>query len=470
MRFNIRTLILCFTLFNFFNVLKGQEIDWEKMLVEDIENVNLVYKPVVSFGAGYLNFIGDVKNNTSNPLTGSLAFKANMHAFLDAAHHYKFNWYVILTIPGKNGTPLTVNQRDYYNPSKNFRFQTDLLMFGLNAHYDFDHFIKKTAFIRPFVSLGAEFLTFSTKADLNGEYFDGRVWVKNVPYNYWNDGTIRSRPQSDERPSFLMNTDNDYETDLRSSALNLSGTYTQYALAIPFEVGLDFTISNRTSMRLSYGYHYTFTDNIDNVNKNNNIYGITNSRGMDGIGLTSISLHLDLFSDPKMLRLNRLLLELGEFDYDLIGDEDGDDVFDINDRCLNTPKDVPVDSVGCPFDEDGDGVPDHRDKDNFSQPGSIVDQYGVEIPDALVWSHLGQEALPRDQVAMYLELINNLSAGSGRRYGSVEIPEKFKSLDIDGDGYISFDEVLRAIDAFFDFENELSTQDIYELNEFFFAQ
>ena len=31
-------------------------------------------------------------------------------------------------------------------------------------------------------------------------------------------------------------------------------------------------------------------------------------------------------------------------------------------------------------------------------------------------------------------------------------------------------EVLKTIDAFFDFDSDLTTQDIYELNDFFFSQ
>ena len=50
------------------------------------------------------------------------------------------------------------------------------------------------------------------------------------------------------------------------------------------------------------------------------------------------------------------------------------------------------------------------------------------------------------------------------------IPDKFKSIDTDKDNYISFDEMLKEIDRYFDFESQLSAPDIYELNSFFFAQ
>lgn len=467
MRLSIRISVLSVIL-SCFLVTHAQELDWEKMLIEDVENINPVYMPVVGFGAGYINYMGDIKNNSSTPLIGSLAFKVNMHAFIDAQKHYKFNLYAMFTIPGDNGTPMTVVQRNYVHPDKNFRFQTDLLTFGVNAHYDFDHFIKKSSLLKPFVSIGVEFLTFNSKADLmNGK----------SNYNYWTDGTIRDRPQSDERLSKLVKPDEIYETDIQSDKELNKIQYNQYSISVPFDIGVEFNISNRTSIRLGYSYHFNFTDNIDNVSSKNSIVSTVynldikdNGLAFDNYGYTYASLHFDLFSDPKMLRLNRMMLVLDNFDYDLIGDEDGDDVWDINDKCLHTPNKVEVDTTGCPIDIDRDGVPDYLDKDAYTPAGAIVDQNGVEIPDNLIWANLGQEALPRDQVEMYLSIMNNLGTGTGRRLGSVEIPEKFKTVDADGDGYISFDEVLKTIDAFFDFDTELTTQDIYELNDFFFSQ
>jgi hypothetical protein len=52
----------------------------------------------------------------------------------------------------------------------------------------------------------------------------------------------------------------------------------------------------------------------------------------------------------------------------------------------------------------------------------------------------------------------------------VPIPLKFKSVDTDNDNYISFDEMLKAIDDYFDFRSALTASDIYELNNFFFSQ
>jgi Ca2+-binding EF-hand superfamily protein len=51
-----------------------------------------------------------------------------------------------------------------------------------------------------------------------------------------------------------------------------------------------------------------------------------------------------------------------------------------------------------------------------------------------------------------------------------DLPEKFHSLDIDTDAYLSFDELLKAIDDFFDYRSELNTEEVYRMINFFFAQ
>jgi hypothetical protein len=455
------TCILCFSL-----TIIGQERDWEKYLQQDVENVNPTYMPVVGAGVGYLSFIGDVRNNTSNPLMGSPALKINVHAFFDPNKHYKFNFYVLSTLLSKNG--LVVNQRDYLKPENNYSFKSDMTIIGINFHYDFDHFIKKTSFVRPFVSIGGEMVSFSSKADTT--WFDDKS-KKHLPIYYWADGTIRDNPQADERQSKIVKPDGAYLKDLSS---NNSIKFSQNMPAIPIEAGLDFKITERTNIRLAYALHYTFTDYIDGITSvasksfANKIKG--NSVN-DMFGYTYFSLHFDLFSDPKMLRLNKLFAMLDDDDVaSLFGDEDNDGIPDVIDRCPHTPKGVLVDTVGCPFDADGDGVPDYMDKQPGSSVGAIVDIDGVEIQDGVVWENLNTEALPRVQVEMVISAMNNLANGTGRRFGKVEIPPKFKSLDLDGDGYISFDEVLKAIDAFFDFDSDLTTQDIYELNDFFFSQ
>lgn len=75
-------------------------------------------------------------------------------------------------------------------------------------------------------------------------------------------------------------------------------------------------------------------------------------------------------------------------------DSDGDGVYDnfdyrydlhfiteqYYDKCPETPLGVKVDKYGCPFDSDGDGIPDHLDKCPGTPSGLKVDRDGCPPP------------------------------------------------------------------------------------------
>jgi len=65
-------------------------------------------------------------------------------------------------------------------------------------------------------------------------------------------------------------------------------------------------------------------------------------------------------------------------------DSDGDGVFDGLDRCPNTPAGATVDANGCPVDSDGDGVWDGLDKCPNTPRGVAVDRDGCPIPEPAV--------------------------------------------------------------------------------------
>ncbi|MEW6168471.1 MAG: OmpA family protein [Pseudomonadota bacterium] len=60
-------------------------------------------------------------------------------------------------------------------------------------------------------------------------------------------------------------------------------------------------------------------------------------------------------------------------------DQDGDGVPDSRDRCPDTPEGVNVYSDGCPTDLDGDGVPDYLDKCPNTPKGMLVGPDGCEL-------------------------------------------------------------------------------------------
>jgi hypothetical protein len=430
----------------------------EDLLYTEVDNLNPVYKPVVGFGGGTFNFFGDVHDLNQNPMNGTLGYQVNITTFIDNKHLIRGSLFFM-------GGALSGNERSHSDLNRNMNFKSDILMFGFNLNYDFDNFYKKFRRVHPFISVGFEIMNFNSKVD-SFTNIEGAP----VHYNYWSDGTIHSVPETIDNignaRSTLIDRDYKYETDLRDYNWGL-GQYPQYSFAIPIDVGLDFWLTDRLMFRVGTSYHIAFTDLIDHVSSKNTS-GVVGDKKNDNFMYSYISMHLDLFSSKKTLAVQRLFADV-EFDPTLMSDEDYDGYFDGWDKCPGTPNRVKTDTTGCPLDDDYDGVPNYLDDEPNSRFGAYVDNRGVEISEDDLIAKLDlSSAVPRQDVEMYLR-----TPTSYDRYNNVtskEIPPKFKNVDDNNDGYISFDEILKEIDKFFDFSTELSSDDIYELNNFFFAQ
>ncbi len=455
-----RTILLLAFLLSFAPA-RSQEDELDRMLNEEVENINPVYKPVVGFGIGVLNYFGDIKNNYYSPSMGTLGYKVNVSTYIDNNHYYKADFFFM-------GGKLTGNERSFSDPFRNFNFQTSIYNFGFDINYDFDHLYKnKTKRLHPFISLGISTTLFNSKTDSLGSYIDPDTHeqVSGQHYYYWRDGTIRNLPEisGNENSSVIMKRDFKYETNLRDADWGM-GKYPQYAFVIPFDIGLDFQLSERMMLRIGNSFCYTFTDLLDHVS-HKNTSGIIGNKMHDFYNFTYVTYHLDLFSSPKMLKVERLFREV-EFDPTFFDDEDIDGVFDGWDECPGTALGAVVDSFGCPVDSDNDGVADYMDKEIFTRPGAYVNNEGVEITENDLIAMLDKSmAVGRNEIDLYIN-----QGAAGRRTGKLPIPDKFKPVDTDKDNYISFDEMLKEIDKFFDFESTLTTEDIYELNSFFFSQ
>jgi hypothetical protein len=451
MNYKILTSILSLSFLSL--LASAQEEEVEELLREEIINTNPVYKPIIGLGSGVFNFYGDVRNNYINPVIGNYGYKFNVSAFLDKKRYYTLN---LMFIYGR----VAGNEQSVTDLERNLNFQTELVNFGANLEYNFDHLIRRNKSIRPFVSVGIENIQFTPKGDLYNN--------AGVLYNYWSDGTIRSIPESSgNRSTEIISRDYNYETDLRQSERDLYGlgSYSKSTFAIPVDLGLNFRISERIACKLGTSLHYSFTDYLDNVSSTGT--SVKGKKGNDILSYNYLSLHFDLFSEPKTLIVEKMFAEY-EFDEVMLDDEDGDFILDGVDECPGTPYGVVVDSLGCPVDGDNDGVPDYLDKELNSIPGTWVDNEGVTVGEEeyLVLLLEREDAMSREDVLDYFNTI-------GKAYipkKTEEIPEKFISLDLDEDKYISFDELLQAIDGYFDGQLDLSVEEIYELNNFFFSQ
>jgi len=433
-------------------VVQAQEPDYDSLLqrIDTVENP--VYKPVVSFAYGVINFMGDVNNSYSSAAIGKSAFQVNLATFVDRKNYFTANFYYLT---GK----LSGSSYSHTDLDRNLNFQSEVSVFGANLEYRFGHLLGKEALVRPYVSIGVGNLNFNAKGDLSDAI--GR------DYYYWSDGSIRDVDEAIAGPNNLLFRDYEYETDLRlyeEQEYGL-GKYTQRTVVLPVSVGAFFRISQRAFFGLGVSYYYTFTDLLDNVAFEGT--SIQGAKGNDSFLYTNLSLHFDLFSDPTTRTVDLMFADT-EFDPIMFDDEDGDFVLDVSDRCPGTPFGVAVDTLGCPLDGDRDGVPDYLDQEPATAERAWVDENGVtvtrsEFAESL---ELRDNAMDRTQVEDYMAMIR----GEYRLDSAVDIPENFISIDIDGDGYLSFDELILVIDRYFDSQIDMDLDDLRDLNEFFFAQ
>jgi len=227
---------------------------------------------------------------------------------------------------------------------------------------------------------------------------------------------------------------------------------------------LEFAISSKTSFKIGYSYHYTFSNNLDGTTS----VGKGDKKN-DAFSYSYIQFSLDLFSkttEEKQLQF----LDLGKSGIYDFWDMDGDYVMDLYDQCPWTPTGEKVDSVGCPLDDDKDGVPNYRDKEKQTPPNAFyVDVDGREVKEGKLLARLNNNK-SIEQAELYRHYPNLLEGTGLYRRFYMQIPPKFKPLDLNNDEYISLDELLKTIDSFLESKSDLKVDDLYELVEFFFIQ
>lgn len=433
-------------------LVQAQDIDYDSLLRRIDTVQNPVYKPVISFSYGVLNYLGDVQNSMQSTSIGNPGYAINLSTYLDRQNNYVANFSFLRGHLGGNSY-------DHIDLSRNLNFRSTLTSVGANLEYRFGHLIGKDALVRPYISLGAGILNFNSKGDL--------VDANGQTYFYWSDGSIMDAPEISAVEASPLYRDYTFETDLRKREQQEFGLgdYSQFALAFPLGAGAHFRISDRAFFSVGLSYSFALTDMLDNVAYDGT--SVRGKKGNDSFIYSHLSLHFDLFSDPSTRSVELLYADV-EFDPLLLDDEDGDFILDVADRCPGTPRGVEVDSVGCPMDFDMDGVADYLDRELNTRAGAWVDEEGVTMSEEEFQERLviRDHAMERGGVEEYTSIIS----GEYRLPDDVLIPEKFRSLDADGDGELSFEELLQVIDQYFDFQLDLNVEEVRQLNEFFFSQ
>ena len=422
---------------------------YEDLLFREVEVENPVYYPVLSVGTGMLNYFGEMSNDmegfgTMPPL------KINVYHFLDNQQNYRVNIFGMSS--NLNGSfhelPEEEDLMNQYQGITNF--QTEIIALGLNLEYGFGHLYDQQPKFRPFIALGGEVLIYNPKSDYMR---DGS------PYNWYEDQIILR--------------DYNYDYNLRNANLfDISG-YNQNTFALTLDIGFDFALSNRVAVRVGTSGHYTFTDLLDGIPYKDGSGNVVGNELPDILNFTYVTFGWDPFSESETQTVERLFADISDdFDYTAIADTDRDGIIDLHDDCPDNPRGVAIDTTsGCPLDSDNDGVPDYNDEEPHSSRNAIVDDQGVSMSEDQVVSSMNYNLVAVDRNDAYMvPVTDNFTTKYSNVEGELEIPDKFKSVDKDNDGDISYDELLQAIDSFFNGLSGFTANEIYELNDFFFAQ
>lgn len=343
-----------------FYPIDEQENDFESSAEEEF-----IFKPQVSLGTGMLTFYGDIGSNHQgyHPMVSRLATTLRLinplNEFLDLGFYVLFG-------------QISANERTL---TRNLNFNSNITTGGVTINYNFNQLLKKGRNVEPYIHVGLESIEFLSKTDLQD--------ANGNTYHYWSDGSIKDLAENDPNADNAVDLVRDYtyESDIREQNFDGFGKYQERTLGIPLELGANFHVGNKLKFRVGTAVHFTFTDLIDGVTNESVGNRIGDARN-DKLLYTHIAMSYDFNIKSKKKPKFDVIDEDSEQYYreDTI-DSDGDMVVDHMDRCANTPPGVAVDELGCPLDDDLDGVANSFDDELLSMEGALVDMKGVTMTD-----------------------------------------------------------------------------------------
>ena len=308
---------------------------------ETVDDLEELYKPILSIGIGTLSFFGDIgdtipgKNRINRaPFQGGFSYTLRLvnplTDFLDVA------FYAMI---GRTSVNQTTESALYPTPN-GLIFRSSIKSGGITFNYNFNQLLKKGHILEPYVHLGIESIEYNSEVDTNP-----------------NDG------------------DNSFDSDV--SIFSSNQPKNKYAIGIPLEIGAHIHIGNKIKFRVGSAIHFTSTDYIDGIN---NSVNFPIGSGKDNLLFTHIAIAYDFNSKKEMPSIDPLMdeISINLLLQDTI-DSDGDSIVDHIDFFFFFPPNTLVDKFGCPVDDDLDGVYNSNDKELLTMEGVIVNDKGVTM-------------------------------------------------------------------------------------------
>lgn len=416
--------------------------------------------PIITINQGVMTYKGDISHkNSQNINIGMPATFISLSQLLSP--EFSIDLFFLKGEIRGEFTPLLSSQ--------SYNFKTDIHSFGTTLHYNFGHIAsfsqKREKTISPYIGIGVEILQRALPK--------GNVFTDTIAYNQWSDGTIRNIPESryTTSKSEILYNNYTYETDYDFSGYSHKDFYNPITIAFPIDYGVQFRLTHKFSIRIGQQLHISSSNYIDNVSSAPMAKSQTSvKKRPDMFTYNYIGASLHISSKQKQLwDDNSNVLHVYDF-----WDEDNDGIDETLDECPYTPAKAEVYANGCPVDSDNDGVPDYRDKELHSKAFCVdVDGVGMSEREFLTQINATHIVAQKDIYRYYSKLLNG---GTVYKQFYKKIPWKFKNLDTDKNEYIDLDEMLMAIDTFFDegpnagVGAQLNVKDLFELIEFFFLQ
>lgn len=340
----------------------------------------------------------------------------------------------------------------------NINYRTSLFSQHLNVEYNFYPLLKPKPdgrqLIRPYVGFGIGAVFFRSKGDLQDK--SGNT------YNYWEDGNIYAEPEGtiDVSESTLLERDFEYETDLRDANLDGFRKYSQTAFTMPINAGIRFQVSKHVGLNASFAYVLNFTDMIDNVSSKSVGVRAGNS-AFDNHLFGSIGLSIFLGntrpsvkpikSKPEVLADDSKTSssdELIELEVEEVSESNEEDI---------TKKDI-ANSEEVKSSEPAIEKAEANDSSETTDETEPVTTTSEPTAD----QESSNEVTSNKETAA-IDLTNLANSSPKETAG-------FHWADLNGNGWISPDEVLHFIDLLFEGEAVRTVSDIQDLIDYYFDQ